>query len=76
MILMVSNKRYKFRIYPNKEQSNLINKTFGCVRFLYNQMLADKIKYYKETKKRLKSPYLSILNIIRGYINGYMMWMQ
>jgi putative transposase len=48
---MLSNKRYKFRIYPNKEQSSLINKTFGSVRFLYNQMLADKIEYYKETKE-------------------------
>ena len=26
---------------------------FGCVRFIYNRMLADKIKYYKETKKML-----------------------
>ena len=25
-------KAYKFRIYPNKEQENLLNKTFGCVR--------------------------------------------
>ncbi len=50
---MISNKRYKFRIYPNKEQSNLINKTFGCVRFLYNQMLADKIDYYEKTKESL-----------------------
>ena len=50
---MLSNKGYKFRIYPNKEQSNLINKTFGCIRFLYNQMLADKIKHYEETKETL-----------------------
>ena len=48
---MLSNKGYKFRIYPNKEQSNLIQKTFGSVRFLYNRMLADKIEYYKETKE-------------------------
>ena len=28
-------------------------KCFGCVRFIYNRMLADKIKYYEETKKML-----------------------
>ena len=50
---MLSNKRYKFRIYPNKGQSNIIQQTFGCVRFLYNRMLADKIEYYKETKESL-----------------------
>ncbi len=30
------NKVYKFSIYPNKEQSTLIEKTFGCVKFIYN----------------------------------------
>ena len=29
----MANKAYKFRIYPNKEQSVLFAKTFGCVRF-------------------------------------------
>ena len=36
------NKGYKFRIYPNAEQKILFAKTFGCVRFVYNRMLADK----------------------------------
>ena len=49
------NKAYKYRMYPNKEQENLINKTFGCVRFIYNKMLTDKIKYYAETKQLLKN---------------------
>jgi len=30
-------KAYKFRIYPNKNQKVLINKTFGCIRFAWNQ---------------------------------------
>ena len=34
------NKGVKFRIYPNKEQRNLINQTFGCCRFVYNLGLA------------------------------------
>ena len=31
----------KYRIYPNKEQANLINKTIGCARLVYNLMLND-----------------------------------
>ena len=49
------NKAFKFRLYPNKEQQMLINKTFGCVRFIYNKMLEDKIKYYKECQKSLNN---------------------
>lgn len=49
------NKAYKFRIYPNKEQEILLSKTFGCVRFIYNKMLEDKIKHYNETKKKLNN---------------------
>jgi len=48
------NKAYKFRIYPNEEQRGLIAKTFGCVRFVFNKMLGEKIGHYKETGKSLK----------------------
>ena len=30
---------YKFRIYPNVEQQTLIQKTFGCARYVYNHFL-------------------------------------
>ena len=45
------NIAYRFRIYPNREQEVLLAKTFGCCRFLYNQMLNDKIREYEATKK-------------------------
>lgn len=48
-------KTYKYRIYPNKEQEKYFEKCFGCVRFIYNRMLSDKIKYYKETKQKLNN---------------------
>lgn len=51
----MANKAYKFRIYPNAEQMVLFAKTFGCVRFIYNRMLADKIKHYDETKQKLNN---------------------
>lgn len=50
---MKQNKAYKLRIYPNKEQEVLFQKTFGCCRFIYNQMLNDKINHYKATNDML-----------------------
>ena len=45
---MKKNKAIKYRIYPNKEQQNLILKTFGCSRFVYNYMLEESIEAYKD----------------------------
>lgn len=53
-------KAYKYRLYPNSEQRLYLAKTFGCTRFIYNQMLADRIKSYEENKdldiKKIKYP--------------------
>ena len=43
------NRAIKYRIYPNSEQIELIHKTFGCVRFIWNQMLNDSSKFLAET---------------------------
>lgn len=48
-------KAYKFRLYPDKEQQEYFAKCFGCTRFIYNQMLADKIEYYKKTGEMLNN---------------------
>lgn len=44
-------KAYKYRIYPNKQQKEIIAKTFGCCRFIYNKYLALRIDKYKELKE-------------------------
>ena len=44
-------KGYVFRLFPDKRQEELINKTIGCTRFLYNHFLYQKINDYKETGK-------------------------
>ena len=44
---------YKYRIYPNSKQKEIFAKTFGCVRFVYNKMLDDKIEHYKNTQQTL-----------------------
>lgn len=49
------NKAFKYRLYPTQEQQEMFAKTFGCVRFIYNKMLSDKIEYYKETKQKLNN---------------------
>ena len=47
------NRAYRFRLYPDEEQKTLFAKTFGCVRFIYNKMLADRVEHYKVTGKSL-----------------------
>lgn len=53
-------KAYKYRIYPTSEQRLYLAKVFGCTRFIYNKMLADRIKSYEENKdldnKAMKYP--------------------
>jgi len=52
-------KSYKYRIYPKPRQAVLLNKHFGCVRFIYNWALAKKIEAYKKDKKSLSCVALS-----------------
>jgi putative transposase len=40
-------------MYPNKKQKELISKSFGCSRFVYNHYLAKRIELYKENKENL-----------------------
>lgn len=47
------NKNFKIKIYPNQEQIQLIEKTFGCVRYVYNFMLNLKQKLYNFYKINL-----------------------
>lgn len=44
---------YRFRIYPTKEQTIQIQRTFGCCRFVYNYYLAKRIDAYKSDKTTL-----------------------
>ena len=46
-------KAYKYRIYPNREQQVLIEKHFGCSRFVFNWALALQKRYYAMFGKSL-----------------------
>jgi putative transposase len=49
----VQYKAYKFRLSPTEEQSVLLSKHFGCVRFVYNHFLKEKQNNYLLNKKTL-----------------------
>lgn len=63
---MLINKSYKYRIYPNEKQRELINKTLGCVRFVYNHFLYEWNKTYETTKKGMSyNQCSSLLTILK-----------
>ncbi|MCI8478014.1 MAG: transposase [Oscillospiraceae bacterium] len=41
----------KVRLYPNKAQTELFERTFGCCRYIWNQMLSDQKYFYLATGK-------------------------
>lgn len=51
---MKINKAYKFRLYPNEEQIQIIEKTFGCSRFVYNHFLNQRNEVYNNEKRNVK----------------------
>lgn len=53
-------KSYKYRIYPNKEQEKLIQKTFGCSRYVYNHYLAKRIEFYRVNNQLLSCSQCSL----------------
>ena len=44
---------YKLRIYPTDSQRELIEKTFGCTRYIYNNFLAERKNKYEESKTKI-----------------------
>lgn len=58
-------KGIKFRIYPNREQQNLINQTFGCCRLIYNKGLAMRKEAYGNGEKISYSQTSSMLTELK-----------
>lgn len=44
---------YKYRLYPNKTQQQILEKHFGATRWIYNYGLENKIKAYQKDKSNL-----------------------
>ena len=63
------NKGIKFRIYPNKEQENLIIQTLGCCRLIYNKGLDMRNKAYKNGEKANYTQTSAMLTNLKSYDN-------
>jgi transposase len=46
---MIVHQAYKYRIYPNTEQQQLIRRMFGCCCFVFNHFLEEWNQTYAET---------------------------
>ncbi|EJR90564.1 hypothetical protein IKE_05957 [Bacillus cereus VD196] len=55
---IIIKQAYKFRIYPNQAHGTLINKNFGCSRFVFNHFLPLWDNAYKEAGKDLTYGYM------------------
>ena len=69
---MIVNKAYKFRLYPNKKQIELINKTIGCTRFVFNFFLGkqkDKDAYWYICEEMVQNGQLPVNNWKGEYLN-------
>ena len=49
----MANRAFEFRIYPNRAQKELLAKTFGCVRLVYNHYLDRKKQLWEESKQSM-----------------------
>ncbi|GGM20933.1 transposase [Paraliobacillus quinghaiensis] len=71
---MIVNKAYKFRIYPNKKQTELINKTIGCSRFVFNFFFGkqkEKDAYWYIVREMVQNGYLPANNWKGKCLNKY-----
>jgi len=50
----MTEKAYKYRFYPTPEQEQILAKTFGCVRYVYNWALSFRTQAYREQGEHLK----------------------
>ncbi|MDR1081194.1 MAG: helix-turn-helix domain-containing protein [Deltaproteobacteria bacterium] len=62
----MANKAFVFRIYPTRKQEDLMNRTFGCCRFVWNRMLTDRKIWYLITRDSIQITALSTRNIGPG----------
>jgi len=49
----MTQKVFKYRFYPTPEQEDLLKKTLGCTRLVYNRALAARSEAWYQEKKRI-----------------------
>jgi putative transposase len=58
---MKQKKAYKYRMYPTEEQANILARTFGCCRFVYNWALRQRTDAFFQRGERLYYNQLAVL---------------
>src|ERR1017187_871345 len=53
MSTRVVKRAYRYRFYPAPEQADLLNRTFGSVRYVYNRALAERSRAWTQDQKRV-----------------------
>jgi putative transposase len=49
----VVKRAYRYRFYPSPEQADLLNRTFGSVRWVYNRALAERSRAWTQEQRRV-----------------------
>lgn len=67
---MIIHKAYKIRIYPNPMQKEIIEKTFGCTRFVYIYFLSERKEKYEKDKISINAykQLLELTELKRNYL--------
>ena len=64
----MKNRAYKYRFYPTEKQKQILAKTFGCVRYVYNWGLRLKTDaYYNENKRLYYADLSAQLTILKRH---------
>ena len=53
----------KYRLYPNDEQVQIIEKTFECCRQLWNKTLEHKLELYEKYKKNINGTVVTMCKV-------------
>ncbi|MGB3535152.1 MAG: RNA-guided endonuclease TnpB family protein [Microcoleaceae cyanobacterium] len=57
----MTEKAYRYRFYPTPEQENLLRRTLGCVRLVYNKALSARTLAWYECKQRVGYSQTSLM---------------
>ncbi len=57
----MTQKAFKYRFYPTPEQENLLRRTMGCARLVYNRALAARTEAWYERQERVGYPETSTM---------------
>ena len=62
---MIQNYTYNYRLYPTEEQKVLLDKHFGCSRFVFNYYLNKEKQHYLNNKEDIEAKR------VKGFLNYY-----